>query len=417
MSHSRASALIAIVVLALTASTLAACGGGHRDRGTTEAHRGGIPLRIGLIVNKTGKLLSGEENSVPVMEAWARAVNAGGGVAGRPVDIVVADTKGDAPTATAVVRKLVKDETVVAAVLFDAGTEALVAGDITKAGLPVIGGMGYAPNAWGAMPNWLPLTTSIPSIFTMGMMLGKRLGGTRTALTICAEIAGCGAAEPVVKKASQGLGMRYTGTYRIAAAAPDYTAECLRIVRSGVDYVMLGAATAGAALRVAADCRTQGYGGAWGLFGGVIVPKVMREDDPGVRLGLAVNSFPWFADAAPVRRYRETMAKQGVGESVWGDPHSTAAYATMELLRKTLDAGARTLPADPGRRDIVRAYGSIHDETLGGLLPQPITFRPDRPQALVTCYWFGSYDRGRFTDGDLAHPVCDPPSLRPAVAS
>lgn len=413
-----ASFVSLVVVLSLA---LVACGsGGDSDQdgsATTDAPTSakapeGTPLRVGLLVNASGALQSGEETAVPVMEAWARAVNADGGVAGHPVEIVVADTRADAPTATAAVKRLTEDDSVIAAVLFDGANEGLVARAIDRAGLPVVGGMGYAPTAWGRLPNWLPLTTSIPSIFNMGMVLGKSLGATRTALTICAEVALCGAATPIVKHASEQQGMEFAGTYRIASAAPSYTAECLQIKDAGIDYVMLGAASTAAALRVAKDCATQGYDGQWGLFGGAIYPRAMRETDPGVKLSLALNAFPWFADAPPVVAYRKMMEEQGVDETAWGDPHGTAAYATLELFRKALEADANALPATPTRRDVVKAYGTVKDETLDGLLPQPITFTPDKPNPLVTCYWFGSYEDGRFSDGHLDKPACDPPSLK-----
>jgi branched-chain amino acid transport system substrate-binding protein len=426
VTRSRSTLAIAIAIGALLAAlVLSACGGDSSsstaadttEAGATSQEAGGnepqgSPLRIALIVNASGPLPSGEETAVPVSQAWERSVNAEGGVAGHPVEIVVEDTKGDPPTATSEVQGVTKDQSIVAGIMFDAATEGIVAEEITKAGLPVIGGMGYAPEAWGTMPNWLPLTTSIPSIFNMGMVLGKSLGGTRSALTICAEIAGCAAAAPVVKNASEKEGMAFTGTYKISSSAPDYTAECLSIKEKETDYVMLGAATTSAALRLAKDCGTQGYEGQWGLFGGVIYPKVMRENDPGTKLALALNSFPWFAEAPPVASYREMMEGEGVEEDTWGDLHGTAAYATLELMRKTLDENEATLPSDPTREDIIAAYGSVKNETLEGLLPQPITFHPNKPNAPVTCYWFGSYENGVFSEGDLEHPVCDPPSLQ-----
>jgi branched-chain amino acid transport system substrate-binding protein len=180
---------------------------------------------------------------------------------------------------------------------------------------------------------------------------------------------------------------------------------------------MLGAAAASAALRVAKDCKTQGYTPKWGLFGGVIVPKAMEANDPGVKLGLALNSFPWFADAAPVKAYRDIMNKEGVPESVWGDPHSTAAYATMELFRKTMNANASKLPSAPTRQDVIDAYGTIKNEKLGGLLPEPVTFTPGKPAPLVTCYWFGTFQNGTFSGADLNKPVCDPTNLAPPTKS
>ena len=396
----------------VAAAALAMSGCASTAQPEAEGGSGASPLKVALFVNATGPLPSGEENAGPVVQAWAKSVNATGGVAGHPVEIVVADTKGDAPTATTAVRRIVRDDSVVAAVMFDAATEGLVAEDITKAGLPVVGGMGYAPNVWGAMPNWLPLTTSIPSIFNMGIALGAHLGAQNVAMTICAEIAGCEAAEPVVKTASSVLGLNYSGTFKVSSAAPDYTAQCLKLIDGKTDYVMLGAATATAALRLAADCTKQKYAGKWGLFGGVIVPKTMRAADPGVRLSLALNSFPWFAKEAPVVQYRGMMKAQGVPEDAWGDPHGTAGYVTMELFRKALNAGASDLPAKPRRKDVIAAYGAhVKGETLGGLLPQPVTFTADRPAPLITCYWFGTFEKGAFTDAALTKPACDPATL------
>jgi len=405
--HLRLPSTAALVVLV---ALLSACGQ-DSDTGTTDDFDTS-PLKVALFINASGPLPSGEENAEPVVRSWADAINDQGGVAGHPIEVVVADTKGDAPTATTAVRKLIKDETVVAAVMFDAATEGLVAAEITEAGLPVIGGMGYAPNAWGAMPNWLPLTTSIPSIFNMGIALGEHLGASNVAMTICAEIAGCEAAEPVVQSASEGLGLTYSGTYKISSSAPDYTAQCLQLIDAGTDYVMLGAATATAALRLASDCTEQNYEGLWGLFGGVIVPETMRASDPGVSLSLALNSFPWFAEDAAATDYRELMKAQGVPEGAWGDPHGTAAYATMELFRQTIDAAADELPAVPSRDDVISAYGKyVKDETLGGLLPQPVTFNADAPNALISCYWFGQFEGGVFADASLESPVCDSPAV------
>src|SRR5688500_15761330 len=48
----------------------------------------GEPLRVGVLVNASGALSLGEGNGLEVIEAWAEATNANGGVAGRSVEIV-----------------------------------------------------------------------------------------------------------------------------------------------------------------------------------------------------------------------------------------------------------------------------------------------------------------------------------------
>jgi branched-chain amino acid transport system substrate-binding protein len=372
------------------------------------ATNGGTPLRIGVIVNANGPLPSGEESAPPVLEAWAKATNAAGGVAGHPVQFVFEDTNADPSTAAADAQKLAGDQSVVGVVMFDAAAEGVVANTVTKAGLPVIGGMGYAPQ-WTSAPHWYPLTTATQSIFNMGMVLGKRLGGHTTALTICSESAECGAAEPIVKAASTKLGMKFAGAVQVSSSAPDYTAQCLLLKQKQVDYAMLGAAAAQAALTVAKDCKTQGYTPKWGLYGGTVVPKLIVKDNPGVPLSLALNAFPWFSNLPAVAKYRSLMQHEGVAQTAWGDPHGTAAYATMELFKKTLDANASSLAKAPTRQDIISAYGTVKDETLGGLLPQPVTFSATKPSPPIRCYWFGQFANGTF--GQATGPVCDPSSL------
>ena len=162
MSCFRSRRMAATVLLALVAlaAAVAGCGGsgGGSSAPTTTATTAanaptGAPLRIAAFVNATGQVLSGEQHAADVLQAWARAANAAGGVAGHPVDVVVEDTRGDAPTASAKAAAVAADHSIVAALMFDSGIEGVIARGLTKAGIPVVGGMGYLPTIWGALPN------------------------------------------------------------------------------------------------------------------------------------------------------------------------------------------------------------------------------------------------------------------------
>ena len=410
LERRRTTATVLLALVALVA-VLAGCGGSGSDAQTTTAGQapGGAPLRIAAFVNATGQVLSGEQHAVKVLQAWAHATNAAGGVAGHPVEVLMEDTRGDAPTANAKAAAVAGDDSVVAALMFDSGIEGVIARALTKARVPVIGGMGYLPTIWGALPNWLPLATTFPSVLNAGMVMADQLGSGTVAYAVCAEFAGCAAGAPLAQAAATKLGLRYAGTLKVSSSAPDYTAECLSIKSKGVDYVMVGLPSA-TAMRFIRACETQGYDGKWGMTDGAIEPAAMSAADPGVPIHVALTGFPWFTDDAPVVAYRKTMQDEGVAEADWGDPHSTAAYAAMELLRTTLDS-AGALPGRPTRADVVRAYGAVKDETLGGLLAQPTTFTPDRPEQPVSCYWIGTFEHGRFGGAALAKPTCDPPSL------
>jgi branched-chain amino acid transport system substrate-binding protein len=243
------------------------------------------------------------------------------------------------------------------------------------------------------------------------MVLGKRLGSNTTTYAVCAEFPGCAAGAPIAQGATTKLGMNYSGTIKVESSAADYTAECLRIKEEGVDYVMLGLPSA-TGMRFISSCQTQDYEGRWGMTDGAIEPKAMIENDPDVTINLGLTAFPWFADEPPAEAYRTMMEEQGVPDSTWGDPHGTAAYAAAELLKKTLDTRASSLPEHLTREDVIEAYGTVENETLDGLLPQPITFHPNKPNALVNCYWLATFANGEFGGANLAKPVCDPPSLQ-----
>jgi branched-chain amino acid transport system substrate-binding protein len=416
----RAGSRLACALLTLAlAAALAACGSSSSssDGGEhTTAHRTagqhpatGSPIRVGVIANQTGPGSNGEDDAPKVIQAWADAVNGDRGIAGHRVDVVVADTKGDPTAATAAVQRLLSDKRLAALVLFDAETENVYASAIGRSRLPVVGGMGYTPTAWGKLPNWLSLTTSFPAVIDMSMVMAKRLGSHTTTFAICAEYPTCAATVPLAQGATQKLGMAYAGTIKAAASAPDYTAQCLQMKSRHVDYAAVSLGSVAADMRFVSDCKTQGYAGKWGIFDGSVWPRQMIGNDPGVTMSVGLTAFPWFADAAPVKAYRDLMAQQGVPESVWADPHSTAAYATMELFRKAL--GASSAARQPTARDVVAAYGKLKGETLGGLLPQPVAFTPDKPEPPTSCYWIATFSGGTFTDGDLAKPVCDPAVL------
>lgn len=346
---------------------VAACGGSDANDGNDTGTAKGSPLRVAVMFNETGQTLSGGEHSRPVLEAWEKSVNESGGIAGHPVEFVFNDLKGDPSTATAA--KVASDPSIVAAILFDPFTESVYAPAFSKAGIPVIGGIGVSPIVWGKEPNYLALATTFPSVINAPFVAAKKVGSTRTAAVVCAEYPTCAGIGDIAKPATEKLGMTYGGTVKVSLTSADYTAPCLKIKQDKIDFVMLSLDMRNN-MRVIASCKTQGYTGEWGLTGAVD-PEVMVDQEQGVPVETALVSFPWWVDDAPVKTYRELMDKQGVPESAWANPNGTAAYPAAELLRTTLDANASTLGKEPTRAAIIKAYATIKGETLGGLLPTP----------------------------------------------
>jgi branched-chain amino acid transport system substrate-binding protein len=141
------------------------------------------------------------------------------------------------------------------------------------------------------------------------------------------------------------------------------------------------------ATRVARDCRQQGY---HGLFGVTALIQSQVDALPGVHYGGGIFAFPWWVDAAPVRQFRSVMSEYEPKADI-RSPYMTVTWTTLELFRKALGkpSGAVT-PAS-----VTDAYYRLKGETLGGLLPQPLTMTRGKGAPPVNCFWLFSYTSGQ----------------------
>jgi branched-chain amino acid transport system substrate-binding protein len=403
----------ALLALALVAS---ACGDDDTEAGS-EGNGGnggpppsaemppGTPIRIGVLIDESGPQSATNTGVPEVLEAWMNHTNANGGVADRPVELALEDSRGDAPTATSAVQGFIDDDSVDAMIIFDPSSEAAVGETVSEARLPVVGGVGYLPTVWGALPNWFGITTTFPSVVNEQLVSAQEQGAETVAAAPCAEVPSCAAAEPVFEGAADALGLDYVGAVEVSADAPNYTAECLEFIDRGADFVQISAnETVGT--RLAADCASQGYDGWFGASAGSVTPGLYQEVD---KLTGGLNAFPWYVDAEPVQNYRDVMDEQGVSEEQYGTPISTGAWATMELFKKTIEANVDAISDDLTRDEVITAYGTVRDETLDGLLPNPITFTADQPAPPVDCFWLFTAEGGEMT-GDF-EPTCPPDEL------
>lgn len=414
--------LVSTTLLAAVALTAAACGDDDDDAASTEAEAPasdagadtttaaveptGSPLRVGLLVDRTGPQARGQAEAADVAEAWADDINANGGVAGHPVEIVVKDTRGDAPTGSAAAQELIADQSVIATLVVDSSGEAAYGPSLSQGGLPVVGGAGYNPRFWGALPNVWGIATSFPSVVNEQVIAAEAAGATTTAVAACAEVATCASAAPIFEAATETLGLEYAGLVTIAVDAPDFTAECLQFVSDGVDFIQLSANST-VTQRLAADCTTQGYTGYFGASAGAVTPGLYGEGD--MRLTGGLNGFPWFVDAEPVQQFRDVMEANGIDEETYGAPTVTATWASLELFRKVVDTNAATLGENPDRAGLISAYGTVQNETLDGLLPNPVTFAANQPGPPIGCFWLYTFEGGEFS-GDF-EPTCPGPEF------
>jgi len=397
----RTMASLAGLGLAVLGLAATACGPNSAASQTDTYGLSGTPITIGVIADVTGPTGQSEASAAKVFQAWATYTNQTGGVAGHPVKVVVYDTKEDSPTAVSAARKLIADSSVDAVVSANDNTEEAIGTVLASSNLPVVGGEGYSPNIWGKLKHWFGITTTFPQVVNMQIAAAQPVNASTLSVLACAESPACSAAVPLFTAAAKAANKGYAGTFQVSASAPSYTAQCLSLINDKVQYAQLAVA-ASVGTRVAQQCQTQGYTGYFGSSSASVAPALYNT--PNIKLAGGLNAFPWYVDTPAVQTYRTAMSKTGVAEADWAQPTSTALWATGELFKKALAAEVPKASDAVSRQTVLDAYGKIKNETLGGLLPQPISFSADQPAAQVTCYWLYQFQDGKFAGS--ATPAC-----------
>jgi branched-chain amino acid transport system substrate-binding protein len=346
----------------------------------------GEPIKIGLAIAATGYDSEAIAPSGAVATAWASWVNANGGIGGRPVQIDVQDTEGSAVNGLTIVKTFVADKDV-AVILQDPSSEGVVGQYLDSEGMPVIGAEGYATNVWSALPNYFSVTTTADAIQQSTVASAKAAGASSIAVVSCAEIAVCAASGPMVSAEAAKLGISYDGQLLVSASAPNYTAECLSLIQKDVGAVFVNV-TSDVAERFVAECTQQGYKGTYVESGGSVFQTALDGTKGAKYVGI-VNAFPWWVNAAPVSQYLSVMAKYAPKVDV-RNTFPSSMWVTLQLFRQAVENNTKGLTA----AKVMADYDALKNVTLGGLLPQPLTFTAGQPAPKVPCYWMYSYTGG-----------------------
>jgi branched-chain amino acid transport system substrate-binding protein len=360
----------------------------------------GAPVKIGLLSAETGNASSAYKNAPGVAIAWQKWVNEEkGGIAGHPVEVVTADDKNTAAEAQAAAKDLIESKGIVAIILQDSTAESALQTYINEKKFPVVGGSANNAAAgigYGVSPYYFPTATGAPTSGEIPVIMAKALGQGPYSAAVCAEVAACAASAKQAENKAKALGLDYAGVLTVSGSAPNYTAECLEIQSRiagassrSAGYVSIGLAPT-AMTRLINDCIRQGYQGYFGASSNTASEALLDKID-GIKMGGYVNGFPWWSDAAPVKNFRDVVAKYNKGAE-FRDPAATSTWATLELFRKVMNAAG----APASKDDVLKAYWGVKDEALDGLLPKPVTYTEGKP-SLINCFWPFQYKDKKFT--------------------
>lgn len=343
----------------------------------------GSPIKVGVICSCTSPLGGESAGSGDASKAWAKSVNASGGLDGHPVDLIFFDDASNPGNSLTDAQTLISDHV---AVISDISLEdSTWEKPVDAAKIPVVGGYQSAP--LGTDPNFYPATQTFGSSLYSQVYLGKEAGATSAGIVACTEAATCAAEAAIFKAAGKKLNIPIKYNTLVSATAPNYTAQCLAAKEAGVEALALDLEDT-TAQAFATNCGTQGYAPIY------LEPDASwkpSEDSSAFGKNAWVNftSLPYFANTPAVQTMNAALDKYYPGlrqktESIWNE-EATGGWIAGLLIRDALKNSGVGHSATVTAAAMTRGLDSIKNDTLDGWAP-PLTFTAGQPHT-VNC-WF-----------------------------
>jgi branched-chain amino acid transport system substrate-binding protein len=398
-SHRRSWSLVGagmiVPVLLITACSSSGSSGSSSTTGSSGSSSAtpgaaalkGSPIEIGFAVAETGLGEAQGASAVPTAQAWEKWVNANGGINGHPVQVVIEDTQSSPTAGLAAMKSLIGQSGISAVMLSDTSSEAPVGGYAATQNIAVIGANGFDVDLWGAKKNFFSNWTTQPWDAYGLIQASKSVGATKIGTVVCSEIASCATYGQVIQLVTKHYDVTDTGLVTASASAANYTAQCVSLMQKGTTMIDLAVPPA-EVVRIAQDCIQQGYKGYFG-FASISFDQKQVASVTGMKVVLELSSFPWWSSAAPVQQFRAAIAKYAPGTDIETN-NATGTWAALELFREAVG----TIKGAITRQSVIDAYNQVSNQTLGGLLPQPITFTAGQPSPLVKASWLATYTVG-----------------------
>jgi branched-chain amino acid transport system substrate-binding protein len=355
-----------------------------------------------MICSCTGPQQASLGDNGNVADAWARWVNAHGGINGFPVRIVVKDDGENPATSLDQAKELVTQNHIIAMVGEASLVDATWADYISSAGVPVVGGVSQdAP--FVSNPDFFPSGAQIAPVAAIPA-LARAAGKHHVGAYYCAESPICAHSIPPAEITARLEGIGFTKG-AISGSEPNYAASCLAAKGAGVDAVWVGD-NAPVVQRFAASCRQQGYQPLEvGELGSATTDWLSDPNLDGMLL-TSNNANPYDESLpalksfyAALRRYApQTLASASAVEK----PNTIFSWAGGLLFQAAAKAAHLTPASSPA--DVKNALYALKNETLGGISP-PLTFSPGKA-TFVRCYFTDELAGGKFVPRNGGKPSC-----------
>jgi branched-chain amino acid transport system substrate-binding protein len=354
------------------------------------------PVVLGTVGNYSGPP---GVSSLPILEGaqiWVKAVNARGGLKGRPVKLIVYDDGSDPAKHRAQMQDAVERQQVLAFLTNPDPISGAGSVDYVNAKrVPVMGGSTGESYAYTSPMYFVPFTSTpalgrvfAPSIAQQ--VLSRKMD--KVGSLVCAEAPACTDVEKGLEAGAERAGLKDVYKARRSLVQPDFTAECLAARNAGVQ-VLLITMDGGGVRRIANSCARQSYNPVIAIPG--VIQDDSLKDEPSItEISTFSGVFPHFQTGTPPLDEFHAAVKSYAKK---GKPSGGLAMGWTS--GKLLERAVRDIPAVRLTRETLLAgLWSIKNDNLGGLT-YPLTFVENKPAEPVAC-WFNVALR----DGTWASP-------------
>jgi branched-chain amino acid transport system substrate-binding protein len=333
----------------------------------------GSPIKLGSIGTFSGVLGAAMYPGLQAAQAWTGYINAKGGLAGHPVQLVVADDRGDPNQAVALIRRLVEGDKVLAIYgSMQPSTVQAILPYVNEKQMPIIGTCSCM-NAVATSPMVFVAGGSDKAGVTWGHIAGIFSGTEKrkVALFYCREAVTCSEYRDGIKKYDGHDGMKIVYETQMSLAQPDFTSEVLAARNAGAE-IIVSVSENPTLIRIAKSAHRQGWDVQLSTQHGGDDSRFVSDGGQEIEGTVYSSPVAHWVTSPLMADYRESM-KRYVPDGALGSLGSP-----MWVAGKMFERIARTFPPHPTTADVLNGLWNVKGETLGGIIA-PTTYLKGAP--------------------------------------
>ncbi|SDL32181.1 amino acid/amide ABC transporter substrate-binding protein, HAAT family [Nocardioides sp. YR527] len=409
MAHTKVLASVGAIALIIS---MAACGSDDEATGRKDdpiAGLSGDPITVMTIGNWTQPQLGTSNPEFPAgAQAAAAAVNAGGGIGGRPIEVIVCSDELNADTARQCAREAVAKK-VVAVVGLQTTNETAILPVLESAGIPAIGVYPFTDVGLTSEVSFPDVSGFVGQTLGMGFQLAQS-GASKVSTVVPGGLGGISnAVGDAVEIGSASGGASYGGLVQIPAKASDLSPAVASATEDGASVA--GFATDEAAFINA--MRTLAPDSMISTFPFNLTDTVIDSAGDAAEGVLAVDGLvPPTADTDGTKQYRRELEAYDPALPVSTTGlHEWMAMWTFSRVVEGIDV--------IDAASVMAAMGRVRDLDMGGITPPYSTIPTDGPYPRMfnATVSFQEVRGGEIVLQDVAEPFASIADIVDASAS